>query len=117
MENFQKIVLFVAIFVLIVSLILMGIALGSASKENWPPLVSDCPDWWVADGSGNNAMCVNVKDLGICSAKSGDKHQKMNFNSDTFSGSDGTCAKYNWANKCKVSWDGITYGVENPCNN
>ena len=33
-----------------------------------------------------------------------------------FTGSNGTCAKYSWANKCDVSWDGITYGVENPCN-
>jgi ribosomal protein L37AE/L43A len=24
--------------------------------------------------------------------------------------------EYNWAKKCNVSWDGITYGVENPCS-
>ena len=41
--------------------------------------------------------------------------QHMNFNLPAFTGSNGTCAKYNWANNCKVSWDGITYGVENPC--
>lgn len=116
MEGFQKIVLIIAIIVLIITLIFIGIALGSSSKAAWPPLVANCPDWWIADGSGNNSTCINVKDLGICPAESGKKHQVMNFNSSAFTGSNGLCSKYNWANKCKVTWDGITYGVENPCN-
>jgi hypothetical protein len=116
MEGFQKIVLIIATIVLIITLVIMGLALGSSSGESWPPLVPDCPDWWIADGSGNNTTCINVKDLGVCKAKSGDKHQTMNFNSDIFTGSNGSCAKYSWADRCDVSWDGITYGVENPCN-
>lgn len=116
MEGFQKIVLIIAIIVLILSLLFVGLALGGSSGESWPPLVSDCPDWWIADGSGNNTTCVNVKDLGVCPAQSGKKHQLMNFSSSMFTGDNGTCAKYTWANKCKVSWDGITYGIENPCN-
>lgn len=115
MEGFQKIVLIVATIVLIVTLIFVGVTLGS-SDETWPPSVPDCPDWWVADGSGNNSMCVNVKDLGVCPAQSGKKHQVMNFSSSMFTGDNGSCAKYTWANNCKVSWDGITYGVENPCS-
>jgi hypothetical protein len=39
----------------------------------------------------------------------------MNFNDPAFSGSNELCAKYRWAKKCKISWDGITYGVDNPC--
>ena len=116
MEGFQKIVLIIAIIVLIITLVVMGIALSSATKETWPPLVPDCPDWWIADGSGNNSRCINVKDLGTCSAQSGKKHQTMNFNLPSFTGSDGACAKYTWASNCDVTWDGITYGVENPCN-
>ena len=116
MEGFQKIVLIIAIIVLIITLVVMGLALGSASGESWPPVLPDCPDWWIADGSGNNSTCINIKDLGVCQAKSGDRHQTMNFNNSVFTGSNGLCAKYNWAYNCKVSWDGITYGVENPCN-
>jgi hypothetical protein len=116
MEGFQKIVLIIAIIVLIITLVFIGLVLVSSSGETWPPLVPDCPDWWIADGSGNNSKCINVKDLGVCPAQSGQKHQVMNFNSSMFTGDNGTCAKYTWANKCKVSWDGITYGVENPCN-
>ena len=81
MEGFQKTVLIVAVIVLIIALVVMGILLaGGKNGETWPPLVSDCPDWWVIDGSGNNATCSNVKDLGVCPANSGDTHQSMNFN-------------------------------------
>jgi hypothetical protein len=116
MEGFQKSVLIVAVIILVLALVVMAIILSGKSGEEWPPLVSDCPDWWVIDGSGNRATCTNVKDLGVCPANSGDKHQVMNFNSAAFTGDNGTCAKYTWANKCKVSWDGITYGVSNPCS-
>jgi hypothetical protein len=40
----------------------------------------------------------------------------MNFNQSPFTDDDGDCAKYNWANSCKVTWDGITSGVKNPCD-
>ena len=86
MEGFQKIVLIIAIIVLIVTLVFIGMVLVSSNGETWPPLVPDCPDWWIADGSGNNTMCINVKDLGVCPAQSGQKHQVMNFNTSMFTG-------------------------------
>ena len=67
------------------------------------------------DGSGNNATCRNIKDLGTCPPNSGQKHLTMNFNVSPYTGTQGACNKYNWANNCGVSWDGITYGVTNPC--
>ena len=116
MEGFQKIVLYSAIIILIISLIIIGISLSYAkSGQVWPPVVSECPDYWVIDGSGNNATCKNVKDLGTCSATGGNKHLSINFNEAPFVGSNEACAKYTWASKCGVSWDGITYGVDNPC--
>lgn len=115
MEGFQKFVLYAAIFVLILALIFIGLSLSHAKNPVWSPVVPNCPDYWVVDGSGNNTKCINVKDLGTCQASSGEKHLTMNFNDPTFTGSQGTCNKYNWANNCGVSWDGITYGVSNPC--
>jgi hypothetical protein len=110
MEGFQKIVLITAIIILIIALIFIGISLSSQmSNQQWPPLVATCPDYWTMDGSGNNSKCRNVKNLGTCHAKT------MDFNTSTFTGTNGACNKYNWANACKVSWDGITYGVNNPC--
>ena len=116
MEGFQKIVLFIAIIILIIALIFIGIALYySTNNKAWPPMVPDCPDYWNVDGSGNNTTCTNIKDLGTCPPLSGQKHLVMNFNIPAFSGDNSSCAKYTWAQKCNVSWDGITYGVNNPC--
>jgi hypothetical protein len=115
MEGFQKIVLFAAIIILIIALVFIGISLSYAKGQQWPPIVPNCPDYWVFDGSGNNTRCVNVKDLGTCPPTSGDKHLQMNFNTSPFTGTQGDCSKYNWANRCGVSWDGITYGVTSPC--
>ena len=116
MEGFQKFVLFSAIIILIISLIFIGIALSqSKASETWPPMIPECPDYWTVDGSGNGTFCTNVKDLGTCPPQSNQPHQIMNFNVPAFTGSNELCAKYTWAQKCKVSWDGITYGVNNPC--
>ena len=115
MEGFQKFVLFAAIIILIISLVFIGMALSYSTDQEWPPMIPDCPDFWLIDGSGNNATCINLKDLGTCSATGENKHLTMNFNEAPFVGEDETCAKYTWAKKCGVSWDGITYGVNNPC--
>jgi hypothetical protein len=109
MNGFQKVVLSAAIIILILALIFIGIALSNAKDSStWPPIVAQCPDYWEMDGSGNNATCNNVMNLGTCKSA-------MNFNNAPFTGSNSACAKYNWATNCGVTWDGITYGVNNPC--
>lgn len=115
MDGFQKFVLFAAIIILIIALVFIGIALSYSSDTSWPPMTPECPDYWTMDGSGNNANCINVKDLGTCPSQSGQKHLTINFNNAPYNGSNSTCAKYTWATKCGISWDGITYGVDNPC--
>jgi len=116
MEGFQKIVLYSAIIILIIALVIIGISLSYAKDSQvWPPIVPQCPDYWTFDGSGNNATCINVKDLGTCQATGENKHLTMNFNNPPYVGEGATCAKYTWAKKCGLSWDGITYGVNNPC--
>ena len=118
MQTFQKIVLFTATIILIIALIIIAFSITyNSSKQTWPPSVPLCPDYWTMDGSGNNAVCINDKNLGICPPSSGHQYLTMNFNSPAFSGNNSNCAKYSWANKCKISWDGITYGVTNPCAN
>jgi len=111
--SFQKIVLVIAIVILILILVLIASMKATNKAADWPPNISSCPDWWIEDGSGS---CVNVKDLGSCSKHEDKAHQEMNFNLSQFTGSNGNCNKYNWATKCKVTWDGITYGMPNPCD-
>ena len=111
MGGFQKSVLIIALIILLIILLVIGISLmSSRANAVWPPIVPDCPDWWVSDGSGNNAICRNIKNLGTCDQKI------MNFSGPVFRGDNGTCAKHKWATKCRVAWDGITYGVTNPCS-
>ena len=109
MASFQKTILSIAVIVLILALIFISIMLYNTKKGEWPPIVPQCPDWWKAstDSSGN-IICKNVKNLGTCSAD-------FNPNDATYSGSTGPCNKYTWATGCGISWDGVTYGVDNPC--
>lgn len=113
MNSFQKIILIIAVIILIITLVFIGVVLSySKNSTTWPPLVPECPDYWIMDPSNN---CVNTKGLGTCPPKSGQQHLIVNFNTPTYTGDNGLCAKYTWANNCGVSWDGITYGVDNPC--
>ena len=115
MESFQKIVLYGAIIILIITLVIIGVSLKYYKKVMWPPLGPSCPDYWRIDGSGNNTTCTNVKDLGTCPAQSGNAHLVMNFNKPPYTGQTGSCAKYKWANSCSIAWDAVNYGVNNPC--
>jgi hypothetical protein len=109
MENFQKTVLFIAIIILIILLIFIGVSLSSSiQNQQWPPIISDCPDYWK---NIDASYCENVKNLGI----QGTTPNTMNFNVPQFTGTNELCSKYTWATNNNLTWDGITYGVSNPC--
>lgn len=108
MAGFQKTVLVIAIILLILILVIIGYSLSYSAKANWPPIVGDCPDYWV-DLSGNGTGCYNSRNLGTCSPAVEDDLFIVDF-----SGYD-NCQKYTWATNCKITWDGITSGVLNPC--
>lgn len=112
MDSFQKIVLFSAIIILIFALVFIGVSLRYSDNVNWPPMVPSCPDYWTMDSSGN---CINTKHLGTCRPPKGQTMLKINFDVPAFSGANHLCAKYNWAKKCNIAWDGLTYGAANPC--
>ena len=63
-------------------------------------------------------MCFNSHHLGKCNIPTAEDKNTMNFNQSPFNGTNGSCAKYKWASSkaCNVTWDGITYGVTNPCS-
>jgi len=108
--SFQKIILTIATILLIIILIVIGVTLSKSSdSDSWPPIVGECPDYWI-DMSGNGQQCVNTHNLGTCNTAT------MNFDQAPYNSSDGTCAKYKWANACGITWDGITYGAKNPCD-
>ena len=111
MEVFQKIVLFAAIIILIITLVVIGLAIrNTKNTQQWPPFVPECPDYWTLD---KNNKCVNTtnENLGKQTCRG-----TKDFNKSPFTGDQGMCNKYTWATDCNISWDGITYGVKNPCN-
>jgi hypothetical protein len=108
MATFQKITLMIAgILLLICIIIIILIFLFPNTKQVWPPLLANCPDYFV-DLKGDGSNCVNKLSLGNCS-------NIPDFTQPPYIGSGGNCVKYTWANKCKLTWDGLTYGVQNPC--
>jgi hypothetical protein len=114
--TFQKIVIRIAIVLLIITLIIIAYTISQANKdEDWPPVVGDCPDYWI-DLEGDGAACTNTKSLGKCNLPVEGEDNSMNFSRPPFSGDNGTCAKFMWAKGCNVTWDGINSGVSNPCS-
>ena len=111
--NFQKIVLTVAIVIFIILMIFIASALHENKyKVGYPPVISECPDYWLdnrgetsADELNNNknSKCVNVKNLG-----NGACQKEMEFTGSYWSGEGGNCNKYKWAKSCDLTWDGIT---------
>ena len=118
MPGFQVTVLIIAIILLILALTFIGISLKNsnttANTNNvWPPPVADCPDYFAQDICGSDIRCINTHHLGTCNL---DKASySVSFSDPKFTGADGSCNKYTWAKGCNLSWDGITYGVPNPC--
>ena len=113
MTKFQKTTAIVGLSLLVVLMLFLMTRTFTAKKnknENWPPVIGECPDFW-SNQLGSKPGCVNVHNLGKCSKRT------VDFTTPEFSGSNGLCNKYTWANNCGVSWDGITYGVKNPCLN
>jgi Plasmodium falciparum domain of unknown function (CPW_WPC) len=105
MGGFQKMVILLFILLLIIILFIVGFTLSSKQDKTWPPIVGDCPDYWL-DANGDGSKCQNVKRLGTC-------YEDMDFTTNNFLS---VCNKYQWANKCGVTWDGITNLGSDPCN-
>ena len=105
--NFQQIVLLIAIILLCTFLTLIGYTLYSKKfKVKFPPVVSDCPDYWVATtDASNKSVCTNPNHLGKDTSSC--RHSK-DFNSAEYKGDKGDCRKAKWANSCDLSWSGIT---------
>jgi hypothetical protein len=100
--QFQQIVVMIAAIILIGLLTWIGYGIyQSEHSAKFPPVSSDCPDYWTANKNG----CVNIKHLGSCNTG---KDNTMSFNSPPFIGKDAICAKSRWARRCGVTWNGVT---------
>ena len=101
--KFEKSVLTIATILLIVLLAAIGaMAYNSKFGQDFPPVQSECPDYWVVNADGT---CTNKQNLGTCT--DGSQHT-MDFTTDEWSGVDGLKKKCKWAKECNITWDGVT---------
>lgn len=114
LSRFNKIVLIIATIVLIISLLILGYFLNVALlNDTYPPVTSECPDYW--DVSGNT--CINVSTINSGNGMS--ECKTLNLTEFTTSGTDKNsiiCAKKTKANECGFNWDGVTNN-NNACEN
>jgi len=138
MPGFQQIVFGISIIiVLIFSIFAYYMVKNGIQNQAYPPTTFNCPDYWI-DVCGNGSMCLNANDVPYNAATCpSDPSLNSSYTFDlslnnlslsptvsTFYAPDFTnytaCQKYEWAQQCAtssapLSWDGITYGVPNPC--
>ena len=106
--TFQKTVVVIALVMLVLVLVVIGYALyTSKTNDGFPPVLGDCPDYWIANNDGTNNLCLNVKNLGRNECA-----KTMNFNVFPWLGNDGLCNKSKWARSCDLTWDGITNNTD-----
>ena len=124
--TFQKTVIIVATVLLICCLIFIGVSLyQSKYSAQFPPVTGTCPDYWVDVGAGKDlgsdkkgkTHCVapgysnDGKDISPpihgYGNNTGNCKSKWVSSKEPLSQSD-VCDYKKWANKCNVSWDGVT---------
>mgnify|MGYP001431796380 CR=1 FL=1 len=110
--SFTLIVLILAIIISIISLITFGIQFYLKQMDGtFPPVVADCPDYWLVESDGDNSLCINVNKLG-----KGGCQKIKDFSSSRYKGNEGLCRKYKWATRCNIAWDGVTDQIDDPCS-
>lgn len=102
--TFQKLVIYVGITVLVISMILISMSMYSLNKKrNFPPDIAQCPDYFKVVGKNK---CQNVKQLGTCT------EDIYDFDTPVFKGLNGLRKKYDKAIECGWVWDGVTNNPE-----
>ena len=116
MNEFNLIVLNIAIIVFIITLVTVGIILyHSVNTASFPPIQTVCPTYYKVDGSNN---CIFDKgtynnnptypSLATLPSNSCNNVPITTFYKSGFSNNEILCEKYKWAKNCNVFWDGVT---------
>ena len=111
LTTFNKSVLFISTILLIIGLIIIAnFIIKNKSTEVYPPVVSDCPDYWDVDYDNqgkkhckNNTYINDGRSTAICRS-----YPHALFSTNGSSPDDILCEKYKWAKDCNIHWDGIT---------
>ena len=112
MVNFQMGTLIIASIILIITLSFVAISFSNIKTDSkYPPVVSDCPDYWISQSDTNGNICVNNhENLG-----NPDCSKTVDFSQVQWLGEVGACNKKTWAKSCNLTWDGVTNSNKNTC--
>jgi hypothetical protein len=97
------------IFILAIVGYCMYLAKGS---QQYPPSIANCPDNYIIDISGN---CIAPSSLTFPSDSENCAFHNFSNSPYIASGTNfdsGNCKKKIWAERCDVTWDGITNNGE-----
>jgi len=109
--NFNRTVLLVACVLLIIGLVIIGLfSVKSIQDSAYPPIISDCPDYWnVSYDSNKNKICQHNSINSPQTSNTGCVDYPVSlFSANGTSVNDIICEKNKWAKKCNIHWDGIT---------
>ena len=118
LTQFNKIVLIIATIVLIVMLVLLYIFLSKALfEDSYPPVVSDCPDYWdISLNSNGEQECIDNLKINSGSGASNCRNILPALFEVGGQHKDGViCNRYDIAKECNLIWDGIT-NTSKDCN-
>jgi hypothetical protein len=120
MDMFKIIVVVVAVLLFIVVLTMIGLLINTTNHTGtvYPPIINQCPDGWMTDGSSNCIIPSNIN-LGnltsfekvpgyFVNASTGKK--EINFADVGWSvyGMTDQCNKRLWSNTNNIVWDTIS---------
>ena len=90
--SFQKTVLIIALIVLSVMLFFIALAMkGLKKSQEYPPEISECPDFWTKNEQGFCSPSLNKNTSGSAGCQ-------------LYKGGD----KAIFAQNCGIEWDGLT---------
>lgn len=121
LSTFNKVIIIVTSIVLIISLLIYGLLINSAQKNDYkfPPKISKCPDYWDISNNNDNTICtvrgINYKDVlyqpintSVLTVDQNNRDISYNTNIMKYNDKDSICELYEWSNNNKISWSGIT---------
>ena len=111
--RFNSIVMIVATVILILTLTMIGVALKNQKNlMSFPPIISECPDYYEISVIGDEVTCNKKEDL-----QTNPNCDELKISNALYQGTGGLCEKRKWADKCEVSWDGVTNNPDSKnCN-
>ena len=88
---------------------MIGTTMASTEAVKYPPIMSECPDYYRKEATGCVSKISDITNLDACKSVDFNDTTVFTNNGNSGMGPDSAiCEKKNWAINCGVNWDGIT---------